>query len=361
MRFISQTLKIFATFIVFGLGYAIEDKIAASVDTKVITERDIEQRYQIIAKMRQGHQIPPYDQGVRKDLLDQLVEEQILALLWSQQAPEGIEIVSQKELDDFINGYSLAGFDKEAIKSYYELQRKRHIIARERFGRHIDIPSKEIDAYLNQGFDWSSLPLKISFKIAYGAQPLNEKTAQENARSFSQVLAAQVPTVIFSQGRWEYKDRWQFFETEDEYAALFVEDYSIEGILDKKYTIELYRFEGPSDVTEQDLLSHIENGSLPEGITNAETKEVEVTHRQQLPKEVPLSQEIKAGQSYLLHTSDIDCSYAFIKSVEPQDEGYISEYIRQTAKDEIVFKRVEQSFHLWLDQAKPNFYVKIVT
>lgn len=336
--------------------HALSDKIAASVDDKVITENDIKQRFNLIKRLNKLDDIP-LEQEIRADLLDQLVQETVLSLVWKKQTTGNFDVCSKEEVDIFIRQNHLEDFSRDVVKDFCLKKRQREIMAREQFSRNISISDQEIQTWLANPQNLQALPVKITFKIAYSSEPLTEEQAQEQSRRFSELSLAQAPTVIFSDGRWEYTDKWQFFTDEDEHVSLFIEEVKVEGVLSQQYDATVYFFEFNNELTQAQVEQYHKDKILPESVQSVSTKALSFNQRYQLPEKWANSHDLKVGDCEQVSYGDKNATFIVIEKITPLSENFFHEFLIETAQDQLAFYKVEESFRLWSEQAKMNFYV----
>lgn len=362
MKHFPKLIKTFLCLLVACSAHAIEDKMAASVDDKVITEHDIRQRYEIISKTQSHMNPPPYTAQLRQGILEQLVQDRLVAVIWSQHVAREFDFVSAAEIDSFIEANGLQAVDREAVKEFFDAQHRRQIYAREKFGSKITIPNGELETYLSNEFNWQALPIRLTFKVAYDDKELDTQRAEKLFRRFESLHITQAPSVIFSQGRWELKDTWQFFEDEDEHIALFIEDIQIDGFLDGVYTLERLSFSGDETLTEEHVQKFLQSSELPKGLELLDKNLFDVSHQQQLPPFFDLSKtsSFSIGQIIMFPQMDNHQSCVVVREKKEHERNYITSFVKARAENEIFYQRVEQSFKLWVEQARSEYYINIL-
>lgn len=356
-RNIKKYLLLSIALLFSNIVIAVEDKIVASVESEVITDTDIAQRYELLKALNAT--APSLNPAVRQNLLEQLIEENVIRILWDQQAGKDVEIATDQEIESFAQAYSLEHLPQNVIKDYYQMQRKRQIIAREQFGRHVNLSHKEVESYISQGFDWNAVSFFLSYKIAYDDKPFDEARALEQSSIFLDVPSAKVPHVVWANGFWKEKERWHFFEHDGEHVALYINDYQLDGLLEQQIASTIYFFEGSSELSEDQLLAYKQNKDLPDYVKNAQLRSLDITHRYQLPDSLKKVSSFKKGDVFLLSSDTDYCSYFFVDELTAHPQDFISHFISQEAREQITYKRVEQSFQLWLAQMRSQFFVKL--
>ena len=339
--------------------HAMSDKIAASVDDQIITENDIKQRFQLLGQIKNFGSDFNFDEQIRSDLLNQLIEEKILSLIWKQQTTANFEICSKEEIDAFTRSFELENFSEKTVKDFFEKNRQRQIIAKEQFSRNTTVSEKEIETWLADPQNIQRLPLKASFKIAYSDEKLTQQQAAEQARSFHHLSVARAPSVIFSAGRWEHTDKWQFFEDQDEHVSVFIDDLSIEGALDSKFDAIVYFFDTSSALSTEDALAYHFDKILPSSVQSINTRSVSFTQRYQLPEAWADKNDFKVGDCQQVTSGETTSTFIIIEKISPLAKDQLREYLRENAYEQIIYSKVEDAFQLWLEQTRVNFYVDI--
>ena len=104
-RNIKKYLLLSIALLFSNIVIAVEDKIVASVESEVITDTDIAQRYELLKALNAT--APSLNPAVRQNLLEQLIEENVIRILWDQQVGKDVEIATDQEIESFAQAYSL--------------------------------------------------------------------------------------------------------------------------------------------------------------------------------------------------------------------------------------------------------------
>lgn len=335
---------------------ALEDKIAVTVDEQVITEQDIYGRYGLLKKMQNHESFPSYDQQVRHQILEHLIDEAVTHAYWKDHTNNS-DLVNNFELERAMEQYDLSSLEKKALKDYLTAQKQRQILQKELFSKNLTFDAQEKEQYFEQNFAAFPIDLVATFQLGYSpCYGSAFQRAQSEAKTFESIPLSQWPDFFVKQKRWRNLGVWQHFEDEQECIALRIESLHSSFLLDHRYEISVFHIQGRSSVAKEELIEYDNSGLLPKDVLEINADSYSIIDRNELPPQI--HQQSLAGDMIPLYEQENSCGYLFIRHRSPLNDQALEDLVYSYADQLLRQESVQQSFDLWVTQKRKMYLIE---